>query len=588
MTVSRFGRLRVAVLAGAWLVFATVCAFAQAPAGAEFQVNTYSTGNQQGADIGTDAAGNFVVIWTGAGDQDGSGTGVFGQRFSAEGSQLGGEFQVNTYTTDDQGFQKVAVDTAGNFVVTWVRGALASQDVVAQRYDNNGMMLGGEFVVNTYTSLRQTYPDVAMDGLGNFVIVWASYQQDGSGLGVFGQRYAGNGSPVGGEFAVNTTTVGDQSQPRVAASSTGRFVVAWHGPDASGSGVFARLYDSGGVPDGVEFPVNLYTTGDQMFPQVAYDPSGEFGGFTIVWDDHAGADGSGHGVFRRRFYFDSTGLENDALINVYTTGNQDGGTLAMDAAGNGVIFWSAQNQFDQAVALVGQRFDSGGNAVGTMFLGSGSQLSLHESAAVAGHGAERYVVVWNDSNSQDGDSAGVFGQRFVPSHGILGKKLIVKDPTGAEDQRLVLGFGKESPTDIGSFVGDPTLSGAELFVMAHGTTNSTERYVLDASGWRAISTGYKYTGPTGPDGDPVRKVILKRTPSGKTLLKVLLKGTTGSQPLDVLPPNTATSGGFVLTLGGGDGYCVGFGGTAGGAVSNDTAQQWKVVDAVFDWVCPIL
>src|SRR6188508_215988 len=109
MAVSSFGGLRVGILAAAWLHLATVCAFAQAPAGAEFQVNTYSTGNQQGPDVGTDAAGNFVVIWTGAGDQDTSGTGVFGQRFSADGSQLGGEFQVNTYTTDDQGFQKVAV-----------------------------------------------------------------------------------------------------------------------------------------------------------------------------------------------------------------------------------------------------------------------------------------------------------------------------------------------------------------------------------------------------------------------------------------------------------------------------------------------
>ena len=36
---------------------------------------------------------------------------------------LGGEFQVNTYTTGNQGFSAIAVaaDPAGNFVVVWDR-----------------------------------------------------------------------------------------------------------------------------------------------------------------------------------------------------------------------------------------------------------------------------------------------------------------------------------------------------------------------------------------------------------------------------------------------------------------------------------
>ena len=30
---------------------------------------------------------------------------------------------------------------------------------------------------------------MATDSSGNFVVVWHSYDQDGSGIGVFGQRY---------------------------------------------------------------------------------------------------------------------------------------------------------------------------------------------------------------------------------------------------------------------------------------------------------------------------------------------------------------------------------------------------------------
>ncbi len=63
-------------------------------------------------------AGNFVVAWESDG-QDGSTTGIFGQRFDGSGAALGSEFQINTYTTRFQTRSAVAADGAGNFVVAW-------------------------------------------------------------------------------------------------------------------------------------------------------------------------------------------------------------------------------------------------------------------------------------------------------------------------------------------------------------------------------------------------------------------------------------------------------------------------------------
>ena len=53
------------------------------------------------AAVAMDADGDFVVVWQSYG-QDGSGYGVFAQRFNARGAPLGDEFQVNSYTTDRQ------------------------------------------------------------------------------------------------------------------------------------------------------------------------------------------------------------------------------------------------------------------------------------------------------------------------------------------------------------------------------------------------------------------------------------------------------------------------------------------------------
>ena len=71
-------------------------------AGGEFQVNTYTYDLQRDAAVASDGAGNFVVVWEGGYSQDGSGRGVFGQRFDATGTPLGSEFQANTFSTNDQ------------------------------------------------------------------------------------------------------------------------------------------------------------------------------------------------------------------------------------------------------------------------------------------------------------------------------------------------------------------------------------------------------------------------------------------------------------------------------------------------------
>ena len=97
-----------------------------------------------------------------------------------------------------------------------------------------------------------------MDANGNFVITWDSNNQDGSGGGIYAQRYNASGVAQGGEFRVNSTTASDQAAPVIAMSTNG-FVIAWNdsGKDGSGSGVYAQRYNASGVAQGGEFRVNV-------------------------------------------------------------------------------------------------------------------------------------------------------------------------------------------------------------------------------------------------------------------------------------------------------------------------------------------
>jgi hypothetical protein len=91
-----------------------------AASGTEFQVNTYTTFSQRDAAVASAGDGSFVVVWQSTG-QDGNGYSVHGQRFDSAGAAWGTEFQVNTYTTGDQRYsQSIAADAAGDFVVVWM------------------------------------------------------------------------------------------------------------------------------------------------------------------------------------------------------------------------------------------------------------------------------------------------------------------------------------------------------------------------------------------------------------------------------------------------------------------------------------
>jgi len=145
-----------------------------------------------------------VVTWESSG-QDGSGWGVYGQIFDIAGNKVGSEFKVNTYTTNDQQYTSVAGLSGGGFVVTWTSDGQDGSfyGVYGQVFDSSGKKVGSEFRVNTYTMNNQRFPSVAGLTKGRFVVIWGSEGQDGSGYGVYGQRYFCGGEVRKGELVLD-------------------------------------------------------------------------------------------------------------------------------------------------------------------------------------------------------------------------------------------------------------------------------------------------------------------------------------------------------------------------------------------------
>ena len=118
---------------------------------------------------------------------------------------------------------------------------------------------------------------------GSSVIVWQSYLQDGSGYGVYAQRFADDGSALGAEFRINSVTLYDQQTPSVIALSGGGFVVTWqsNAQDGSSWGVYG---DSASTPPVLRWGPSSASTPRPTTPSTCRSRSRSIGGgFVIAW-----------------------------------------------------------------------------------------------------------------------------------------------------------------------------------------------------------------------------------------------------------------------------------------------------------------
>jgi hypothetical protein len=102
------------------------------------------------------AGGEFVAVWQSSSHTgpapDGDGIGVFAQRLAGSPLQpIGTEFQVNTFTTGDQAYPSLCQAPGGGFVVAWESRGGAGNGIFARIYNSEGVAAGGDHLVSSGT-----------------------------------------------------------------------------------------------------------------------------------------------------------------------------------------------------------------------------------------------------------------------------------------------------------------------------------------------------------------------------------------------------------------------------------------------------
>ncbi|MCA2719621.1 Calx-beta domain-containing protein [Microcystis sp. M169S2] len=351
------------------------------------------------------------------------------------------EFQVNTYTTNNQGFNDnyhQSSTTAlkdGGFVIVWSSQGQDGSDwgIYGQRYDINSNKIGSEFQINTYTQNAQYNPSITALNSGGFVVVWASKLQDGSGNPIYGQRYDTNGNKVGSEFQISTYTQDTQwwePYPSVTTLNDGGFFVTWASESGDVDGnIYGQRYGANGNKVGTNFPINTYTSGIQIQAAAITLNNGDL---IVAWQSYP--QNNGHwGLYGQRYDNNGNKLGNQFQIHSSPYYDCSGPKIAVLTDGGFVVTYESGNWNGNGIdgsgyGVHGQKFDSTGNKIGSEFLintyTTGNQF--YQSVTALGNGG--FVVVWQSQN-QDGSGYGIYGQQFDANCNKIGNEFAINQYT---------------------------------------------------------------------------------------------------------------------------------------------------------------
>ena len=355
------------------------------------------------------ADGGYVVVWPSVGSD---GFRLSAQRYAGDGSPVGSETRLNTSGSTFVQHASASALGGGGYVIAWQVGQDFDADVYVQRFDSSGTPLAAATRSNTYTTLQQENPTVGGLADGGFVVTWQSMNQDGSGLGIYLQRYNANGVAVGSETRVNSTVSDNQTSPTIAALNDGGYVVAWrHQTDFA---VYMQRYDAGGAAIGIESKVSTNALGGGA-PAIAKLADG---GFVVTWQSTS--FGSSPAVYARRYDVAGTPVGGEFRVTADSVSNPVMElTPAVVGLGDGgyVITWESRPSFATGLtgsAVLAQRYARDGSALGAQYevntITEGDQSYRYQSAPVLASLSDGgYTVAWD---SQELGSTGISARRF--------------------------------------------------------------------------------------------------------------------------------------------------------------------------------
>ena len=309
---------------------------------------------------------------------------------------------------------------------------------VACLHPSSGACVGGAFRVNdVMVDAWATFIEAAAFADGSFVVVFGGKQGVDGFEDVYARRFDTLGVPVGPEFQVNLAFGGPDDQASVAALPDGQFVVAWRGE----FGVRARVFGLDDAPLYDQIQVSINANEQAGYPAVV--PLSD-GGFVIAWQSME-SDGSLQGAFAQRFTAGAEKYGEEFQLAVETQSDQQLATGIGTTAGGLTMAWSGFGPGDE-MGVFGRLFDATLVPQGNEFIFNETVPGEQSQASLARLTDGSFVAAWYSEDAQTED-LDVVARLFQANGTPAGPQIaLASDSAGEQDAVTV------APLKEGAFV----------------------------------------------------------------------------------------------------------------------------------------
>lgn len=296
------------------------------------KVSTTVLGSQFSPAVTALSGGGYVIVW-----EDFDAGAIYAQRYNASGQAVGTELHLDSAQGGSPNWVSVAATANDGFVIAFQAGGFSQAEIYARRYDSVNNPVGGLFQVNTTTPNEQFNPHVTALDNGGLLFTW-----DTQAFDVFqevrGRIYLADGSPLGNDFAIAPMSASVKNGlSAIAPLSGGGFVVTWQTANGAGDNyeIVGQCYNASGATVGTQFQANTQTGGNQYGNDVARLSDG---GFVVSWID-PGANSVGGRVVARHYDGSGVAIGGEIVIDTKATGAYGRTVVTALANGGYVVAW---------------------------------------------------------------------------------------------------------------------------------------------------------------------------------------------------------------------------------------------------------
>ena len=393
----------------------------------DFVVNDDKNGGceQMFPRVAMDGAGNSIITWM---DFRNDGWDIYAQKYDSVGAPQDTNFIVND---DDianiQHFPRLAMNSAGRCVMVWTDFRDWLPNIYAQIYDP-GVPQDSNFCLFDVPAFRIKNA-IGIDGVGNFVVVLGVATEEE--FHVAGQKFNASGIPIGDIFWVIDSSSAFQWETadiNIAMNSSGHFVVVWDDYREGTADVYAQRFNSDCVPQGDNFRANQIWFSAQKMPSCGIDDAGNF---VIVWMDSLSGKWE---IFGQKYNADGTPDEGNFQINDIELEHLLP-SVAMNGAGDFIVAWTefrgwVSNPDYGGLDIYGQKYTSSGPQ-GDNFRLNDDSTDVRYFPSVTINNAGDFVATWIDIRTGNPD---IYTQRFNSSCVPQGPNLCVNTDPPKSDQ----------------------------------------------------------------------------------------------------------------------------------------------------------